>query len=192
MYEVLKKYFKQYGEITDGNLDSIMKYAKKLTVRKGDFILKEGDTCKSFYLVTSGCLRLFYIKDGVDISVWFSFENNSAIELYSYLSGSPSEYFIECIEDGEVIEISKNNIDSLCKSYPSIDTLFNFFWRDVVQNLLKRMTSIQKYSSKERYLNLLNDTDYLNRIPQKYLASYIGVTSTSLSRIRRNIKSKLS
>ncbi len=192
MDHTLRIFFGQYGEIQDRDLDELKACARKKTVSKGSFLLREGEICRNFYLVISGSFRLYYLKDGLDTSVWFSLKNNSSIELYSYISESPSDYFIECIEDADVIIISKTDIDSLCRKSSTIDTLFKCFWQDVVQNLVNRLTSLQKYSAEERYLKLIENTDYLNQIPQKYIASYIGVTTTSLSGIKRNIKTKLS
>ena len=186
------KFFGQYGKIESADLESLKSLAQRKVIPKGHFLLKEGEVCNNFFLVISGSFRLYYLRDGVDTSVWFSLENNSSIELYSYVSKSPSEYFIECIEDAEVIIISKQDIDEICKSNLAIDALFRLFWQDVVQNLVKRLTDLQKYSARERYLRLMEDTNYLQRVPQKYLASYIGVTTTSLSRIKRSIATKLS
>jgi CRP-like cAMP-binding protein len=192
MDQTLQNFFGQYGEILQKDLDDIKSCASQKTVKKGSFLLKEGAICKNFYLVISGSFRLYYLKDGLETSVWFSFQNNSSIELYSYISANPSEYFIECIEDAEVIAVSREDIDTLCSKNSTIDSLFKAFWQDVVQNLIDRLTVLQKYSAEERYIRLIENTDYLNRIPQKYLASYIGVTTTSLSRIKRNVKTKLS
>ncbi|MEP5792396.1 MAG: Crp/Fnr family transcriptional regulator [Cyclobacteriaceae bacterium] len=192
MDQTLRNFFLQYGGKQIQYLDKIGSLARQKTIKKGSFLLEEGAICKNFYIVISGSFRLYYLKDGIDTSVWFSFKNNSSIELHSYISQSPSEYYIECIEDAEVIIISKSDIDLLCQTNPTIDALFKCFWQDVVQHLINRLTNLQKYSAEERYIKLIEDTDYLNQIPQKYIASYIGVTTTSLSRIRRKIKTKLS
>lgn len=192
MHRTLRYFFGQYGELQQKDLDGLISCASQRSVQKGSLLLKEGAICQNFYLVISGSFRLYYLKEGLDTSVWFSFQNNSSIELYSYISESPSEYFIECIEDAEIIAIPKKDIDSLCKVNPTIDILFKSFWQDVVQSLIKRLTYLQKYPAEERYLKLIEDTDYLSRVPQKYIASYIGVTTTSLSRIKRNIRTKLS
>ncbi len=192
MQTTFQGFFAQYGPIDTSELKAIGSSTLAKAIAKGDFLLKEGAICDSFYLVKSGCFRLYYLKEGLDTSVWFSFENNSCIELYSYISQSPSEYFMECIEAGEVLRIPKARLEALCASHPNLDQLFKKYWLDVVQTLINRLTSLQKYTAEERYLQLMEDTHYLHRIPQKYLASYIGVTSTSLSRIRRNIQAKLS
>ena len=69
-----------------------------------------------------------------------------------------------------------------------MERIMRNFWEDVILNLLKRFTALQKDTAEKRYLDLLKDPKYMQRIPQKYLASYIGVTPTSLSRIRRQLK----
>lgn len=192
IHQGLKNFLRQYHGFSDDELENITKHFKSHELKKGEFLLEKGQICTNIYFVSKGCVRLYYLNEGVETCVWFSFENNSAIELYSYLSQTPSDYYLECIEGGTVWEISKADINKLCIEHNSLHTFFRNFWEDVIVNLLKRLASLQRDSAEQRYLDLLNDPSYLQRIPQKYLASYIGITPTSLSRIRRNITSKLS
>ncbi len=74
------------------------------------------------------------------------------------------------------------------KIYPTLQEMMRKFWEDVILHLLERFTALQRDSAEVRYLNLLNQPDLLQTIPQKYLASFIGVTPTSLSRIKKNIR----
>ncbi len=180
-------FFKQYGAISQDALDELKSKLKSNTVKKGEVILSYGQICKEIFFVSKGCLRLYYIADGVEITVWFSFEENSAIELSSFLSGKPTEYYIEAIEDSEFLSLHKSELQSLYKKYPEMESIMRAFWEDVILNLLERFTALQKDTAEQRYLNLSGKTKYMQRIPQKYLASYIGVTPTSLSRIRRNL-----
>jgi len=189
MNTALGDFFKQYGKISQGASEQISHKLKSNSAKKGEVLLSYGQICKELFFVTKGCLRLYYISDGVEITVWFSFENNSAIELSSFLSGNPTEYFIEAIEDSEYLSLDKSELLKLYVSFPEMEGVVRSFWEDVILNLLQRFTSLQKDSAEKRYLNLLDQGNYLQRIPQKYLASYIGVTPTSLSRIKRNLKS---
>lgn len=184
----LKHFFEQYGTLSESGLEALISKFKRKTVHKNELILVQGQTCNKIYFVLKGCLRLYYIVDEVEITVWFSFENNSAIELSSFLSGAPSDYFIEAVEDSEILSFPKSELSNLYKNHPETESIFRVFWEHVILTLLERFTALQKYSAETRYLNLMNQPQYLQRIPQKYLASYIGVTPTSLSRIRRNIK----
>lgn len=183
-----ENFFEQYGKISEEGIKDLNSRLKLHTIKKGDQLLSYGQVCKEIFFVTKGCLRLYYISDGVEITVWFSFEGNSAIELSSFLSGDSTEYFIEAIEDSEYLSLSKTELLTLYVAYPELESIVRCFWEDVILNILQRFTALQKDSAEDRYLNLINQSNYLQRVPQKYLASYIGVTPTSLSRIKRNIK----
>jgi len=188
MKSELRKFIEQYGYIPIEGMDELLDKFKSKIVSKGEFLLMQDEVCNKIFFVEKGCLRLYYIADDVEITVWFSFENNSSIELSSFLSGAPSDYFIEAIEDGEILSLHKSELTGLYEKYPEMQKIMRKFWEDVILNLLRRFTSLQKDTAEKRYLDLINQPIYLQRIPQKYLASYIGVTPSSLSRIRRNIK----
>lgn len=183
-----RNFFEQYGKISEDCIHELNNKLKFNKVKKGEILLTYGQICKEIYFIKKGCLRLYYIADGVEITVWFSFEENSAIELSSFLSGKPTEYFIEAIEDSEFLSLDKSSLLDLYKSYPELESIVRCFWEDVILNLLQRFTALQKDSAEDRYRHLINQDNYLQRVPQKYLASYIGVTPTSLSRIKRNLK----
>ncbi len=183
----LKTFLTNYVSLPDAELDEIADKFKSKSVKKNDYLLREGDTCKDLVFVQKGCLRLYYVKEGVEVSVWFAFPNSSAIEIYSFISEHPSEYFLQAIEDSEVQFLSKTALHKLYQHHPKMQEMMRKFWEDVILNLLARFTALQKDSAEQRYLDLLNKPAYLSTIPQKYLASFIGVTPTSLSRIRKRI-----
>ncbi len=184
----LKKFLEHYGTLPQKGMDEVINKFKMKNIKKGEFLLMQGKICDTIFFVKKGCLRLYYIADEIEITVWFSFENNSAIELSSFLSETPSDYFIEAIEDSEILSLHKSELSVLYEKYPEMQKIMRTFWEDVILKLLKRFTALQKDSAEKRYLDLLSQPVYLQRIPQKYLASYIGVTPTSLSRIRKNIR----
>ena len=193
MYTDLKKFLLQYAEFSDDELEDISKRFKIKNLKKDDFLLTQGGICKDLLFVQSGCLRLYYLKDDIEVSVWFSFEHSSAIEVYSFISEQPSNYFIQAIEDSQIYALSKKELHKLEMLYPKIQKMMKNFWEDVVLNLINRFTALQTDSAEKRYLDLLNKPAYMKSIPLKYLASFIGVTPTSLSRIRKQIqKNKLS
>ena len=183
----LKKFISKYVTLSDGELENITNKFKSKTVKKANYLLRQGDTCKDLVFVQKGCLRLYYLKDDIEVSVWFAFEHSSAIEIYSFISDSPSNYFLQAIEDSEVLYLSKTELNKLYLHQPKMQEMMRCFWEDVILNLINRFTALQKDSAKKRYLDLLTTPAYLEAIPQKYLASFIGVTPTSLSRIRKQI-----
>jgi CRP-like cAMP-binding protein len=183
----LKKFITQYVNLSEGELEDITGRFKTKTLKKNSYLLKKGNVCKDIVFVNKGCLRLYYVKDNVEISVWFAFEQSSAIEIYSFISENPSNYFLQAIEDTEVLYLSKAELNNLYQQYPKMQEMMRNFWEDVILNLINRFTALQTDSAEKRYLDLLSKPGYLKTIPQKYLASFIGVTPTSLSRIRKQI-----
>jgi CRP-like cAMP-binding protein len=183
----LKKFISRFVTLSDAELEEIAGKFKSKVVKKNSYVLKEGDTCRDFVFVQKGCLRLYYVKDDIEVSVWFAFQHSSAIEIYSFISENPSDYFLQAIEDSEVLYIPKTELKKLYQYQPKMQEMMRNFWEAVLLDVIGRFTALQKDSAEKRYLDLLNTTNYLETIPQKYLASFIGVTPTSLSRIRKNI-----
>ena len=183
----LKKFISKYVNLSDVELEDITNKFKSKVVKKNSYLLRQGDTCKDLVFVQKGCLRLYYLKDDIEVSVWFAFQQSSAIEIYSFISENPSNYFLQAIEDSEVLYLPKTELNKLYQHQPKMQEMMRNFWEDVILNLINRFTALQKDSAEKRYLDLLNKPAYLETIPQKYLASFIGVTPTSLSRIRKQI-----
>jgi CRP-like cAMP-binding protein len=187
MNTTLNTFITKYVDLSDVELEDITSKFKSKSVKKNNFLLRQGETCKDLVFVEKGCLRLYYVKNGVEVSVWFAFQQSSAIEIYSFISENPSNYFIQAIEDSEVLYLPKTELNKLYRYHPKMQEMMRNFWEDVILNLINRFTALQKDSAEKRYLDLLNMPAYLETIPQKYLASFIGVTPTSLSRIRKQI-----
>ena len=183
----LKKFISGYTNLSDEELDEVAGKFKSKIVKKNSCVLQQGEICKDLIFVQSGCLRLYYIADGIDTSVWFSFKNSSAIEIYSFISETPSDYFLQAIEDSEILYVPKSVLNELYRTHPKMQEMMRKFWEDVIINLIDRFTALQRDPADKRYRDLLKKPAYLQRIPQKYLASFIGVTPTSLSRIRKQI-----
>lgn len=183
----LKRFISNYVNLSSTELEDITSKFKSKVVKKNDYLLKQGNICKDLVFVQKGCLRLYYLKDDIEVSVWFAFPKSSAVEIYSFISENPSNYFLQAIEDSEVHYLSKTDLNKLYQSQPKMQEMMRNFWEDVILNLINRFTALQKDSAEKRYLDLLNKPAYLKTIPQKYLASFIGVTPTSLSRIRKQI-----
>ena len=183
----LGKFLLQYAALSDEQLQLLTGKFRARQVRKHDFVLRQGEVCSDFIFVHEGCLRLYYVSDEIEVSVWFAFPGSSAIEISSFIQQRPSEYFIQAVEDSEILYLPKQEIESLYRELPPLQELMRKYWEDVAINLIARFTALQRDSADKRYLDLLKKPPYLQVIPQKYLASFIGVTPTSLSRIRKKI-----
>jgi CRP-like cAMP-binding protein len=189
MDNIIPDFISRYISLSSAEMNEIINAFQSRKVKKGDFVLEQGQVCKDIVIVKSGCLRLYYLDgEDIEVSVWFAFAGSSAIEMYSFISEQPTQYFIQAIEESEVYYLPKSELKKLYQKVPKTQEMMKNFWEDVILNLIQRFTSLQKDSAEERYLQLLNKPGYLETIPQKYLASFIGITPTSLSRIRRNIR----
>lgn len=184
----LKKFFNEYVQLPEEELDDVISKFKSKTIKKNEFVLQEGETCKDLIFVQKGCLRLYYIQEDVEVSVWFALKHSSAIEIYSFISETPSNYFLQAIEETEILYLPKVALNKLYETHPKMQEMMRKFWEDVILHLLARFTALQKDTAEQRYLDLLEKPELLQSIPQKYLASFIGVTPTSLSRIKKNIR----
>ncbi|MBC7915573.1 MAG: Crp/Fnr family transcriptional regulator [Pyrinomonadaceae bacterium] len=187
MYTNLKVFISKYATFSDDELEDITSKFRNKAVKKNNYLLKQGDICKDLVFVQKGCLRLYYLKDDMEVSVWFAFQQSSAIEIYSFISENPSDYYLQAIEDSEVLYLPRAELNKLYQHQPKMQEMMRNFWEDVILNLINRFTALQKDSAEKRYLDLLDKPAYMETIPQKYLASFIGVTPTSLSRIRKQI-----
>jgi CRP-like cAMP-binding protein len=148
-------------------------------------LLREGDVADTMYIVKSGCLRLWFNDNGKDITFQFFFEDQPVSSLESFLAGEPSLFSLESIEPTRVVAIGRLQWDTLCERIPKVRELFTGF-------LVKRLTdygrlflSRIKDSPERRYETLLlEQPEIVRRVPQHYLASFLGITPVSLSRIR--------
>ena len=187
MISGLRQFITQYVSFSDQELEDVSGRFRSKVLRKNDYLLRQGEICKDLVFVQKGCLRLYYMKDDIEVSVWFAFQYTSAIEISSFISGMPSNYFIQAIEESEVLCLPKPELNRLYSAQPKMQEMMRNFWEDAVLNLINRFTALQADSAEKRYLDLLGKPDYLKKIPQKYLASFLGVTPTSLSRIKKQI-----
>ncbi|HVW95639.1 MAG TPA: Crp/Fnr family transcriptional regulator [Mucilaginibacter sp.] len=188
MSAALKDFIRQYVELDEDELNDIVGRFRSRSVKKNELLLTEGDVCRDLVFVQDGCLRLYYVAGDIEVSVWFAFKNSSAIDIYSFISEKPSGYFLQAIEDSEIFFLPKTELSALYKTHPKTQEMIRRFWEDAILTLLDRFTALQRDPAEKRYLDLLARPPYIQKIPQKYLASFIGVTPTSLSRIRKNIR----
>ena len=144
-----------------------------------------GHTCKTIYFVKKGALRIYYYKDQVDITESFDFENTIVARAESLFTGTPSRKAIQAIEDSELIAIDAKKLFSLYDTFPDLERLFRKIFEEFYVKTVKRIESLQFYTPEERYHNLSrNEPELLKRVPLKFIASYLGITTVSLSRIR--------
>ena len=188
MTSALNIFIKSFVDLTDNELLNITSCFTPKTIKKGKYLLKSGDICKDFVFVKTGCIRMFYLSDSIEVSAWFSLNNSIAMEVQSFISQSPSICFLQTIEDSEVYILSKSKLENLYLTQPKTQELMRKIWEAALVMVIPRFSSLQNDTAEKRYLDLMRNPELMRQIPQKYLASFIGVTPTSLSRIRKKIR----
>lgn len=173
--------------------DEEFEFAKTLFIpkklRKKRLLLQEGDPCKYTVFVEKGLLRSFTTDEkGSEHILQFSLEGWWAADLYSFLTGEPSDYNIEALEDSELLLITEPAWDTLLEEVPA----FERYFRILIQNNLiatqKRLLGSFSETADVKYQKLLIDfPDLIQRVPQHMIASYLGITRETLSRIRSQI-----
>jgi len=157
-----------------------------LSVNKKEIIIKEGDTNTKMYFILSGMLRAFYLKDGNDITDWFTYENDFVCSIQNFFEDTPSQHYIGAIEESQLLAITKANVFYLSQKYREFEQLGNFSTTQTMVRLQKRIVSMQFETAQQKYLNLLKERPGIDlRVPLIHIASYLGIKNETLSRIRK-------
>ena len=184
-------YFSTLGQFSlfgQAEKEILMPYLSIKKVPKGAYILNSEEECKHIYYLNKGFAREFYYKDGKEITEWFAGENEFCFSINSYFNNEPSKLLIETLEDSEVIYMHKDGLMGLSKTNLAIGQLaINMFARSLVFSQ-ERMNSILFQSAKDRYINLLErQPEIIQKVPLSHIASFLGITQETLSRIRAKV-----
>ena len=192
MYELLYKKITELVSLSeeDFNFCKTLFFPKKL--RKRQYLLQEGDVCKYNTFVSKGLLRSYTIDNkGTEHILQFAFEGWWIADIYSFLTEKPSSFNIEALEDCELLLLTKPSMELLLEKIP----VFERYFRILIQNNLiatqKRLMGTLSETAEEKYTNLINNfPGCLQRVPQHMIASYLGITKETLSRIRSQMASR--
>lgn len=186
--EALFAYFDQFLRLPADAQEALRERSTVLEVQRNRLIQPIGHTCKTIYFLESGIARIFYFLDGNDITEHFALPNEVVVRVESLFTGRPSLKGIQALEDCKLVAIDVTDLTALYNQHPSIERLFRLVFEDGYVRTINRIESLQFQTAEERYRALLEATDLVNRIPLKHIASYLGITQVSLSRIRANLR----
>jgi CRP-like cAMP-binding protein len=181
----LFQYFDHYQPIGLSSKEAITNICFSVGIPKNKDLQSIGHTCKNIYFVQKGLARIYYYKDGNDITESFAFENSIIARVESLFTGKPSKKGIQVLEDAELIGIPSASLFELYDQHHEIERLFRKIFEAAYVDTVNRIESLQFHSAEERYRALLLESPgILQRVPLKHIASYLGITQVSLSRIR--------
>lgn len=158
---------------------------RKKTIGKGEIILHEGKMSSTLLFVETGLLRGYYFLEDKEVTSWFAQEGEFATCFYSFISGEASFETIQTLEETEVVEISKEALENIYKKFSETERIGRILTEAYYLKLDGRFLSLHFKTAKERYQHLFKtNPSLLQRAPLGYIASYLGITQETLSRIR--------
>jgi len=166
----------------------------RIEVASKTTLLEEGEISKKLFLIEKGCIRVWFNNNGKDLTTQFFFENQSVASIESFMKKFPSQAAVETIEPSVLWWISKSDLDKILeeiKEKPELrDRLIDMLFERTF-DYMKYFVSFIKDSPAQRYLNLIEERpQIIQRVPQHYIASYLGVTTVHLSRIKSKLVHK--
>ena len=188
MFDKLKKYCKQTVPLTDAELNLIDEYFEKRSLKKKEFLLQDTIVCNFIGFIAYGSIRHFHIKNGVEKTCDISFENAWVTDFQSFTDETVGKMNLQAMEDTTVFIISKSNLLKIYKECNKYETFGRLMAEQVAQRATEIAMSLSSDKPEERFNSLLKkQPDLFQRIPQKYIANFLGVSPESLSRIRNRI-----
>lgn len=186
MLNNLTNHIKKFVELHGIDVELINSVVTVKQVKKKTFLLEPDHICRDLYFVSKGCLRLYFINKKLNEQITqFAIENWWMSDHGSLESGKPSSYFIQAVENSEVISISKPKLEELFEKVPSLERYFRIVQQRAFIASQKRIEYIYSMSDEERYRHFSSlFPDFIQRIPQYMLASYLGFTPQFMSKIR--------
>ncbi len=188
----LKTYLTSNLDIAEDDLSSLLENCKSKSYKKDEFLLRENEHCNYTFFVEEGLLRQYSISsNGKEHTISFGPENWFVTDRESMYFNKPSFYNIQALEDSKVVEIDDHFIKLLSEKIPSFTTFNNKLLHNHIRQLQNRINLLLGASAEERYLEFVAMyPNILLRVPQIMVASYLGITPESLSRVRKELARK--
>jgi CRP-like cAMP-binding protein len=190
--DLILQHVARYIQLSKTEVELFVSLLQQKTIYRKGFLLRQGDICKTENFITRGCLRTYSVDDnGVEHIVMFGVEDWWMGDLYSFLTQSPASYFIDALEDTEVLQISKPNLDKLYEQVPKFERFFRILFQNAFIAQQNRINQNLAFTAEQRYLEFMHRYPQLEqRIPQKQVAAYLGITPVFLSMLRKKFASK--
>jgi len=177
--------FKKYGNISSEIESELNSRIKTYQKKKGDFFLKQGQNDSSLFILEQGLVRVFFQKEDREINSWFAVENELIGSIFPLYANKPSFENIQFLEDSLIYSISSQDLNDLYKTFPQLNLIGRKIAEKLCEILEERIISLHTENAEERYKALLlKHPDLIQRVNLGHIASYLGITQETLSRIR--------
>ena len=188
----LRGYIGRFVELNDADWQLLLPHLQEKDLDKGDLFIAEGRKETSIAFVLEGNLRQYYTVDGEEKTTYFYFENHLMSSYISCLTGQPSQLTIEALTPCRLLVFAYSTLQQLYQQSAQWQLFGRLLAEYLSIGLEERMVGLLTLSPEQRYLQLLNSNKQkiIERIPQHYIANYLGITAVSLSRIRNRVQKK--
>ena len=192
MFEVLFSHIEEKVALSDPDREAIKHFFVPKKLRKRQYLLQEGDLCKNMAFIAKGLLRTYNIDDkGNEHMSVFGWEGWWLSDFNSFLTGQPSVFNIDAIENSEVLLLSRTDYESLTLAVPIMDRYFRILYQNSIVTKERRLMNSITYTAEEQYIRLAQaQPQIIERVPQNLIASYLGLAPETLSRIKKNLAQK--
>lgn len=189
--ELFKSHIQKFIELNEEEFDAIMAFFQTAHYKKKENLLVEGQICKSHYFVLKGCLRKFFVNEkGVEQTTEFAIENWWMTDNMAYEHKLPTEFYIQAVENSEVLLIDSSSQEKLLAEFPKMERYFRFIYQRAYAASQIRFKYLYELSKEEFYLHFCrSQPEFVQRIPQYLVASFLGFTPEYLSELRNKYRS---
>lgn len=192
MFDLLQDKINESITITEEEFSFCKTLFLPKKLRKKQYLLQEGDVCKYTAFVNKGITRTYTIDDkGIEHILQFALEGWWMGDLYSFLTDEPSLYNMEALEDCELLLITRSSWDILLEKVPAFERYFRILLQNNLIATQRRLMGTMSETAEVKYIKLIHKfPDAVQRVPQHMIASYLGITRETLSRVRSQIASR--
>lgn len=186
MYDTLFRHIEKFVLLEPSEIDILESYLSLSNIKKKEHVLKEGEICNTMYFISKGCMRQYIINSkGTEQTLQFGIENWWITDYLSYHNHVPSHFYIQAVENTEVIAIDKSILESVLIQIPKLERYFRIVSQKSFGAAQMRIKFLFTMSAEERYhhFNDLNP-EFVQRVPQYMLASYLDFSAEFMSKIR--------
>lgn len=191
MSEIFRNHIKKFTAIGDEEFQEVLAFFQVQNARKKENLLVEGHACRHHYFVLNGCLRKFFVNEkGVEQTTEFALETWWMTDHIAYEHRLPAQFYIQAVENCEVLRIDRDSQEKLYLAFPKMERYFRFIYQRAYAASQMRMKYLYGFSKEEAF-NHLNKKypEFVQRIPQHLIASFLGFTPEYLSELRKKARS---
>ena len=191
-FDLILQNVKKHIQLDKAEEEFFISLLDKKKLRKKSFLLRQDEICKTENFITKGCVRMYTIDEkGMEHVIFFGVEDWWISDLYSFLTRTPSNYFIDALEDTEVLQLTKSKLDSLYEQVPKFERFFRILLQNAFIAQQNRINQNLSFTAEQRYEDFIKRFPQLEqRISQKQVAAYLGMTPVFLSILRKKFTAR--